>query len=452
MQLELYVESGIIKGMKNVLLEKLNHGFLPSQRKSSTKSNESVSPLSVDTDFSMNLDGTSTFDRVNRMPLVAESEEERDLDMDVSYDGEGGCFQDQDDDSMRKLSRRPTLNTNAVDALNWYASEQQVCTPVMTPVNPSGPSIYLKRHDSVSSLGSSVSELGYTNRLGSQQTGGSIPANFSQKFINLLIEVYSQVCSDPMVTPFDTCNPPAGILNRVSRLAVDRAEREQIDIGVERNSWLLTLIRQRLLTEVKRDSYLSRNSSIVSLPPIPQFGSEGMLQSGQTSSSSQAPSQDYFSCFTAEIPSQPALQHGLPCGLNSPFDSRPSSQSSLLQPQQINQQLSVQHHKPLGRTRSNNFISAASRSRSNSFQVYPQITTGLNVAQTQQLPALSRSRSASNGHFAFTPVTSVSTNGGQYTNTSSNNNESIPNNISNGQYLDERYYFLHPPKQDEDIL
>ncbi|KAL3233646.1 hypothetical protein RNJ44_03686 [Nakaseomyces bracarensis] len=139
------------------------------------------------------------------------------------------------------------------------------------------------RQNSNSSLASSVSDFpmntGYSLRkqaLSNTPLNGSGSSNgggqFSQQFISLLMEAYQVISMDPTVTPFDTMNPPSAILNRVAKLAIDTATERAIDIGFERNNWLLTLVRQRLLQEVRKDGYLSRNASLVSLPPAaPMF-------------------------------------------------------------------------------------------------------------------------------------------------------------------------------------
>lgn len=352
-------------------------------------------------------------------------------------------------DNIRNTKPKPfskQLNLNT-DASTWYVLEQQqqVSTPVMTPVNQSGPPhIYTNRHGSMSSLASSVSELGYSNgRPSTANNISSIPAPFTPQFVSLLLEVYLQVCSDPTVTPFDSSNPPSGILHRVSKVAVETADADQVDIGLERNSWLLTLVRQRLLKEVRKENYLSRNSSIISLPPVPQFGNEGM-----SNNMLQQSPQDYFNCHSAESTNSPpsSFTTNYYTGLNSPFESRPSSQQ-LQQPLQLSQgttQVPPQNPKALVRSRNNSFITAASRSRSNSFKIHPQLSNTISGVQPPALPNLTRSRSSSNAHFFLTPTNSIPSQSSflaQSTasvNTLLNSTSNATNTAAAGQQPDER--------------
>lgn len=163
-----------------------------------------------------------------------------------------------------------------------------VRTPISTPMDTTGDGEagtgmagppfppYLRtrgRQNTASSLSSSVSDFHggamWAPVVAPNPVSGS--GNFTQQFLQLMMDVYMNVCSDPTVTPFDTVNPPSGIVNRVAKIAVEDSKTKNVEIGYERNSWLLTLVRHRLLEEVRRDSYLSRSGSAISIPPPPQL-------------------------------------------------------------------------------------------------------------------------------------------------------------------------------------
>ncbi|EJS41298.1 YPL014W [Saccharomyces arboricola H-6] len=159
-----------------------------------------------------------------------------------------------------------------------------VFTPVMTPINNSSSNqtknsensyfppylnINRTRQNSASSLASSVSDFPQSFKQHAIYNSNPQVASFTPQFVGLLLEVYQNTCGDPTITPFDTTNPPSGILNRVAKVAIHQSELQQLDIGCDRNSWLLTLVRHRLLQEVRKDGYLSRNTSLTSLPPPP---------------------------------------------------------------------------------------------------------------------------------------------------------------------------------------
>ena len=428
------------KSLRTMLLEKFHHKFLHSK----TGPQHDVAPNSPSPTLSMNdmrldIGNAPSVDRMNLVSMSPEDEQgneeryykdsttsslldERDVSMtDINEVSRDIPYQSSTNQQAKQISRKPALNCNITDAINWSTTEQQVSTPLMTPVTQSVPPFYSRRHDSVSSLASSISELPYSTRPSTATNGmapnpAPAPAPFSQQFVSLLLEMYLQVCSDPTITPFDTNNPPSGILHKVSKAAVEKAEGTNVDIGVERNAWLLTLVRQRLIKEVRKESYLSRNSSIISLPPVPQFGVETISSCIQPQTLSHGTAPDYFSCNATDTPNLLAYSAAYNnfSGLNSPFDSKQSYQQ-LQQPLQMSQlpsQAQVQQQQPLypkslARSRNNSFITAASRSRSNSFKVYPQLSGNMNASQTQQLPNLTRSRSASNTHFALTPTSST---------------------------------------------
>ncbi|CCD24278.1 Cip1p NDAI_0C06190 [Naumovozyma dairenensis CBS 421] len=187
-------------------------------------------------------------------------------------------------------------NTNMAfdfESGNVMNMDPRINTPIMTPItygsnsnnyfnNPSGSFVppYLNnninnnnlnrtRQNSSVSLASSISD--YPMNSLRQQVATNNNNAFSDSFIQLLMEIYQYVCSDPTTTPFDSLNPPSGILNKVAKISIEQAELKNIEIGQERNSWLITLVRYRLLQEVRKDGYLSRNASLSSLPPPPQF-------------------------------------------------------------------------------------------------------------------------------------------------------------------------------------
>ncbi|CAI4053301.1 hypothetical protein N7582_005689 [Saccharomyces uvarum] len=184
---------------------------------------------------------------------------------------------------------QPLLNYDYDDMIAFDRNvSTPVFTPVMTPIN-NGSSNQSKhsansyfppflnnsnsnnrtRQNSASSLASSVSDFHQSFKQQAVYNSNSQATSFTPQFVGLLIEVYQDTCSDPTITPFDTTNPPSGILNRVAKVAIQQSEVQQLDIGCDRNSWLLTLVRHRLLQEVRKDGYLSRNASLTSLPPPP---------------------------------------------------------------------------------------------------------------------------------------------------------------------------------------
>ncbi|CAI4054659.1 hypothetical protein SUVZ_16G2660 [Saccharomyces uvarum] len=181
---------------------------------------------------------------------------------------------------------QPLLNCDYDDMIAFDRNvSTPVFTPVMTPINNSSSNQtkhsansyfppFLNnnnrtRQNSASSLASSVSDFHQSFKQQAVYNSNPQTNSFTPQFVGLLIEVYQDTCSDPTITPFDTTNPPSGILNRVAKVAIQQSEVQQLDIGCDRNSWLLTLVRHRLLQEVRKDGYLSRNTSLTSLPPPP---------------------------------------------------------------------------------------------------------------------------------------------------------------------------------------
>ncbi|SCU81176.1 LANO_0B02212g1_1 [Lachancea nothofagi CBS 11611] len=283
------------------------------------------------------------------------------------------------------------INTQMCSFRN-FISQNGVSTPVSTPsTQPIMPYMYMnqKRQDSVASFASTISDMSYSQP-GPNKNNASSVSSFSTQFVRLLMDVYQDICSDPTATPFDTTNPPPGILNRAAKVAIARAEEKSVDYGRERSALLIASVRKRLQQEVRLDGYLSRNSSMVSLPAMPLFNSSDM---------GPPMNQDYFGIHSDITPQQP---------LSTPFQI---SNYSSGQPQQQQQQQPLQtpfeHRtsipKTLQRSRNDSFISAAGRSRSGSNQVFPfpQLQ-----APSSLEPGLARSRSGSNGYFALTPTNS----------------------------------------------
>ncbi|SCU78679.1 LADA_0A06876g1_1 [Lachancea dasiensis] len=285
-----------------------------------------------------------------------------------------------------------SINTH-VDNLRGFVGVSGVSTPVTTPsAQPIVPYMFMnqKRQDSVGSFASSISDMPYSQAGPSRSSVSSAPT-FSPQFMRLLMDVYQDVCSDPTATPFDTTNPPPGILNRTAKVAVARAEVNGIDYGREKSALLINSVRQRLQVEVRQDCYLSRNNSMVSLPPMPLFSAADMTPPA---------SSDYFSM-------QP--EHQLQQPLSAPFQLLGcSSGQQQLHQQQQPLQTPFEHRpsipKTLQRSRNDSFISAMGRSRSGSSHIAPfqQIQ-----ASSSLEPGFARSRSGSNGYFALTPTNSI---------------------------------------------
>ncbi|SCU77972.1 LAFA_0A04236g1_1 [Lachancea sp. 'fantastica'] len=261
-----------------------------------------------------------------------------------------------------------------------FGPQNGVSTPVSTPsAQPIMPYMYMsqKRQDSVASFASSVSDLPGSTR-------PPVSTSFSPQFLRLLMDVYQDICSDPTATPFDINNPPPGILNRSAKVAVSRAEEQGVDHGREKNAILISAVKQRLQQEVRQEVYLSRNSSMVSLPPMPVFNSSDLTP---------PMSSDYFTVHS-EVPLQQPL--------SAPFQMSHHG-SSQLQPPPMSLEPRPSIPKTLQRSRNDSFISAAGRSRSGSNHILP--FQQLQPASSLE-PALARTRSDSNGYYALTPTSS----------------------------------------------
>ena len=254
-------------------------------------------------------------------------------------------------------STEPNPETNSF-SFEYNSTDPRMRTPVMTPVGTAIPysqqqqqSTFLPpyianraRQNSNVSLASSISE--YPNSLRQQvaTTTAINNATFTEPFMALLLEVYQSICSDPTMTPFDSFNPPSGILNKVAKISIEQAEFKNLDIGHEKNSWLLTTVRHRLLQEVRKEGYLSRNASLSSLqPPIFNNNEFLSLDLQQQDTSISSTSTNFMSL--KRIGSNNNNNTGTGTGL-----SRPNTPQLLMAYQQQLQQIPL----TLERTRSNN--------------------------------------------------------------------------------------------------
>lgn len=182
----------------------------------------------------------------------------------------------------------PSVQTPLATTPVGYGGRQEMTDGLTGPFPP-----YLQmqgRQNSASSLASSISDFhGGLRQQAFANAAVSGSGNFTPQFMALLTEVYQAVCSDPTVTPFDTTNPPSAILNKTAKIALEECKIRDVEIGCERNSWLLTLVRRRLLDEVRKDGYLSRSNSNVSLPPPPPQFMEMMYSTSFQSSKPSTP-------------------------------------------------------------------------------------------------------------------------------------------------------------------
>lgn len=166
-------------------------------------------------------------------------------------------------------------NTQYDDLIEDPRLDLSLCTPINKNSNINFtnsfklPYLNNERCNSNSSLASSISESNFPLNYKKKNSD-----SLSDVFVDLIMEIYQSISSDPTVTPFDPLNPPSGILNKVAKLSIEQSRQRQMDIGlVQPNSYLITLIRFRLSQELKREGYISRNCSVSSFPPPkrPQF-------------------------------------------------------------------------------------------------------------------------------------------------------------------------------------
>ncbi|KAG0668704.1 hypothetical protein C6P45_004479 [Maudiozyma exigua] len=175
------------------------------------------------------------------------------------------------EDPRLGLSLCTPVNHSTTNMFQQTVSQQQVQNPHL--------SIYMNRNNggSVSSFTSTISDNNYS--YSNNYTNKSFDnnnCNFSIEFTDLIMSVYQNISCDPTVTPFDTLNPPTGILNRVAMLSIEKASSLQIETGsklVLQSNAMVVQIRHILNQELKRDGYMSRNGSQSSLllPLPPQF-------------------------------------------------------------------------------------------------------------------------------------------------------------------------------------
>lgn len=182
---------------------------------------------------------------------------------------------------MNDLIEDPRLGLSLCTPVNHSTTNMfQQAVPQQTQ-NPHL-SIYMNRNNtgSVSSLSSTISDNNnYNYSFSNNYTNKSFEnnySNFSSEFIDLIMSVYQNISCDPTVTPFDTLNPPTGILNRVAILSIEKASLLQIETGSKlflQSNAMVVQIRHVLNQELKRDGYMSRNGSQSSLllPLPPQF-------------------------------------------------------------------------------------------------------------------------------------------------------------------------------------
>ena len=185
---------------------------------------------------------------------------------------------------MNEMIEDPRLGLSLCTPVNHSTSNMYTHTQPGLVTNPaaaaSAASFYMNRArgTSTSSLASSVASDSYNYSLSATAAAGYTD-QLSDAFAALIMRVYQELCSDPTVTPFDTLQPPAGILERTAKLAVQRAAAAALDTGLppspQANPALLqALARHRLTQELRREGYLSRNGSASSLqqaPAPPQF-------------------------------------------------------------------------------------------------------------------------------------------------------------------------------------
>ncbi|AMD22328.1 HGL012Cp [Eremothecium sinecaudum] len=145
---------------------------------------------------------------------------------------------------------------------SYYEMVETPRTPTSLPASEYTSSIYKLSAGSTISLASSVSEVSYTGNMVDMQP------EFTPQFLTLMLDTYYLAGSDATLTPFDFHNPPSGILNKVAKIAIERSEIEGMDLGCERNNWLLTSIRRRIRQELRKEF---KEREITSSPLVPKF-------------------------------------------------------------------------------------------------------------------------------------------------------------------------------------
>lgn len=104
------------------------------------------------------------------------------------------------------------------------------------------------RTASTSSIASSVSNFSSSNN-NSDFSYSNFASHYklTDLFEKLLLETYLNYQMNPTITPFNETNPPYGVVNKVSKEALQRAMDQNIEVGIEINNYSLTIIRQKLL-------------------------------------------------------------------------------------------------------------------------------------------------------------------------------------------------------------
>ncbi|CCH43874.1 hypothetical protein BN7_3428 [Wickerhamomyces ciferrii] len=110
------------------------------------------------------------------------------------------------------------------------------------------------RTGSTSSIASSVSNFSMNNNQ-NEFSYSNFASNYklTEIFEKLLMDTYMNYQMNPTITPFNESNPPYGVVNKVSKDALNAAMNENIEIGIEINNYSLTIIRQKLLQLCHKD-------------------------------------------------------------------------------------------------------------------------------------------------------------------------------------------------------
>lgn len=104
------------------------------------------------------------------------------------------------------------------------------------------------RTASTSSIASSVSNFS-TNNNNNDFSYSNFASHYklTDLFEKLLMDTYLNYQMNPTITPFNENNPPYGVINKVSKEALQKAMDDNIEVGIEINNYSLTIIRQKLL-------------------------------------------------------------------------------------------------------------------------------------------------------------------------------------------------------------
>jgi len=187
------------------------------------------------------------------------------------------------------------------------------------------------RTGSTSSIASSVSNFSTCNNDFSYSNFAS-HYKLTDLFENLLLETYLSYQMNPTITPFNESNPPYGVINKVSKDALQKAMDENIEIGIEVNNYSLTIIRQKLIQICQQNSSTTptgsrQNSFQGALNLQTKFN---QIPSGVSTPNniSTTPMNEYFNF---ELPPQPPQQQQQ---LQQPFPLQPQYQPQYQSPYQ----------------------------------------------------------------------------------------------------------------------